>query len=451
MEVLNSQRFTTILILGEGSYGIVYHVYDLQLKREVAIKVEKKRKLSSNLILEYQIFKSLQYSDVTPRVYEYLDHGNGSMIVLEKLAIDVQNFCKIRNLTNDEKVGLLLKMLNCIETIHNNGYIHRDIKPSNFLMKRKHHNSKIVLSDFGLARFYLDREGNHMAERSNCDFFGTLLYASTSSHELRDLSRRDDLWSFLFIVFEFLEGKLPWSQIGQSRENRGTIGSMKKIFLDNPQGDLIPWNSNKYRNIKNIIDHLKNLSFTCKPDYNFIKANLKMLYEDKLKHKNLNKNQKYIEKNLLSKKRLNIYESEKVAVNENTSNQSPITQVKHNEGNTSNEAKVPDLNLLEDNQFISHYYQKLIDETSNILINHDFLENSNSCETPLLNSLNIIRQQILKEVQQFIIQSICNNIDSEYENLLSKRSNQIQHLINLISIQVEIHKRKMFEKSNELN
>jgi hypothetical protein len=46
--------------------------------------------------------------------------------------------------------------------------------------------------------------------RRKSDFRGTIPYASLSAHLKFELGRKDDLWSFFFILLEFLNQELPW-------------------------------------------------------------------------------------------------------------------------------------------------------------------------------------------------------------------------------------------------
>ena len=52
--------------------------------------------------------------------------------------------------------------------------------------------------------------GTPYEERKNTDFRGTITYASLNAHNKIDLSRRDDLWSFYFVLLDFLGEELPW-------------------------------------------------------------------------------------------------------------------------------------------------------------------------------------------------------------------------------------------------
>ncbi len=69
----------------------------------------------------------------------------------------------------------------------------------------------VYLVDFGLAKEHLDMNTNQPHPiRRNTDFRGTIPYASLSAHLKRELGRKDDLWSFFFIILEFLEEPLSW-------------------------------------------------------------------------------------------------------------------------------------------------------------------------------------------------------------------------------------------------
>ena len=69
----------------------------------------------------------------------------------------------------------------------------------------------VYLVDFGLAKEHLDMNTflPH-PQRRNTDFRGTIPYASLSAHLKKELGRKDDLWSFFFIILEFLEEPLSW-------------------------------------------------------------------------------------------------------------------------------------------------------------------------------------------------------------------------------------------------
>lgn len=60
------------------------------------------------------------------------------------------------------------------------------------------------------------------------------MYASLNTHEDKDQSFRDDLWSVIFSFVDILLGHLPWSEEGKKKE-KVLVKDLKKEFTSNPQ------------------------------------------------------------------------------------------------------------------------------------------------------------------------------------------------------------------------
>ena len=110
------------------------------------------------------------------------------------------------------KSGLMvvMKILKQIEFLHSRRIIHRDIKPANFLMgnpRDKFNKYEIYLVDFGLAKKYCRKNGQHIADRTGRSMTGTIRYCSLNVHMGREQSRRDDLEAIGYMMVWLVKGK----------------------------------------------------------------------------------------------------------------------------------------------------------------------------------------------------------------------------------------------------
>lgn len=289
-------RFLIYGEIGEGSFSKLYEAFDKKYLSKVALKVEKEDKLKRILKSEFDILSHLQGLFHIPKVYEFVENFNIckelsglNFIEMELLGKNVSNFKKtFLNFNPILAYDILLQSLKAIESLHNRGYIHRDIKPTNFVLGKNDeenltknynqglpvNNITIFMVDFGLAKNHLDHNMNPFPARPNTDFRGTLTYASLNAHYKTDLSRRDDLWSFFFMILDLLNENLPWRNCKDDKEE---IKKMKEKCLANPQNYLFLTSTKDKYELYQIYSYLSSLSYQSKPDYQFIYEKLLQL------------------------------------------------------------------------------------------------------------------------------------------------------------------------------
>jgi serine/threonine protein kinase len=157
-------------------------------------------------------------------------------------------------------LSLGIVFIRSLEKMHDLGYLHRDVKPSNFVIGNEGRRNQVFLIDFGLARKFVMPDGTIRPARDQAGFRGTARYASINSHMSRDLGRRDDLWSVLYILIEFAKGFLPWRKLKEKDEIRDV-----KINMNTPElCDELP------KEFLQFMDHLQALDYADRPDYDYL-------------------------------------------------------------------------------------------------------------------------------------------------------------------------------------
>jgi tau tubulin kinase len=129
-----------------------------------------------------------------------------------------------------------------------------------------------------------------MPKRKTADFRGTITYASLNTHLRKDLSRRDDLWSFYFVILDFLNVNLPWKSV----QNKDEVAEIKQKCLRNPSEYL--WNTKSargceckikdFKQLKDIFYHIQNLKYESEPNYQLIRMLLLEIRNNYLKARN---------------------------------------------------------------------------------------------------------------------------------------------------------------------
>ncbi|XP_064318297.1 inactive serine/threonine-protein kinase VRK3 isoform X1 [Phalacrocorax carbo] len=106
---------------------------------------------------------------------------------------------------------IVVRLLDCLEYIHENEYVHGDITAENIYLNAADL-TQVTLAGYSFAFRYCPG-GKHVAQRegSRTPHEGTIEFISLDSHKGAGPSRRSDLESLGYCLLKWLCGILPWS------------------------------------------------------------------------------------------------------------------------------------------------------------------------------------------------------------------------------------------------
>lgn len=277
---LNLQRWQTIRKIGEGQFAEVYEVADtFNDGRRVALKIDRTLEVKT-VRQEQKVLKRLQACPTVVRLLEQGTHENRGFVVMELLGMNVADARKVNadkgRWDTSTAAAIGRHLLDALSGMHGLGYIHRDVKPANFAITPRTaavHQGVWHVIDFGLARRYVDDAGMVLPPRPDAAFRGSTTYASLAAHEGEDLGRRDDLWSWLYVVVEMVSGTLPWRSEGgvprDAARDKELAVRLKRECMEAPE--QLAANGHLPPALLRISNHLAGLAFEAAPDYGLLR------------------------------------------------------------------------------------------------------------------------------------------------------------------------------------
>lgn len=207
---LQIRHFKLLEIAGRGGFGAVWRAMDLQLQREVAVKIAHVEWTLNNdvsvLMHEARSAARLRHPNIVT-IHEVGEENGVTYIVSD--FIDGQNLQerkKHQTFTAIESARLVAKIAEAVQHAHSHGVIHRDLKLANVIMDQQ---GEPHVTDFGLAKPEA-RDEDILAVQGQ--MLGTPAYMAPeqarADHESTD--RRTDIYGLGVMLYELLTGKTPY-------------------------------------------------------------------------------------------------------------------------------------------------------------------------------------------------------------------------------------------------
>jgi serine/threonine-protein kinase len=236
-------KWVILEFIDKGAFGEVYRAHQLNLQRDVAIKVVSQDWLKSTIEDDEEIDIALQRFRREVHAMASIRHSNvlqvfdnGSMqikkngndypvefIVMEYIPGDTlrftmseEGFYPEQDLAKEWLENYYFPVLEGVKAIHALDMVHRDLKPENVLMDGR----TPKIADFGLAR-----SSRLKPVTQSIDVKGTAHYMSPEHFfDFRKADQRADIYSLGKILFEAIAGKI----------GEGTL-PFKTATLENPE------------------------------------------------------------------------------------------------------------------------------------------------------------------------------------------------------------------------
>jgi tetratricopeptide (TPR) repeat protein len=203
-----SNRYVLQEPLGNGGMGSVYRAVDrltqetVALKRILSVHQDTSDKLRLALAREFRTLASLRH----PNIISVMDYGFDSErkpYITMELLHNAQTFeDAAQNCSFEEKIGLLLQLLQALVYLHRRGVIHCDLKPANVLVNAE---GIVKVLDFGIAR------GATRTKSSMNGVAGTIAYMSPELLMEQPASVESDLYACGVVAYEMFLDKLPFA------------------------------------------------------------------------------------------------------------------------------------------------------------------------------------------------------------------------------------------------
>uniref|UniRef100_A0A5S6R506 Protein kinase domain-containing protein n=1 Tax=Trichuris muris TaxID=70415 RepID=A0A5S6R506_TRIMR len=265
------QHWQIVSRIGWFGDAQVYQAVNEETKQNAIVRACKQYIVRNTVYNEAFAMRKFNKTAHCPLYYAGALFHDCYITIAEPLGPDLQRLrCEMhsRSFTDHTVASLGVQCIRALQDLHSVGMVHRRISANCFALgmspKQK---GTLFLTDLGFARPYIHANGGHRSCRGTIKFYGHIRYASTNAHSRQDLSRRDDLWSLFYVIYEMMNGFLPWETYTEEL----IVHSLKTRLL------LKGLCGNMPAGLANFAKHVETLEFTAEPDYTLLVESIEQI------------------------------------------------------------------------------------------------------------------------------------------------------------------------------
>jgi hypothetical protein len=197
-------------VLGSGGMGVVFQAEDMQLKRQVALKVmlpalARDPSAKDRFLREARAAAAVKHPHVVT-IHQVGEDRNVPFLALELLQGEAleQRLRREGKLPRKEMLRIGREIAEGLAAAHATGLVHRDIKPANIWLEAPHDHVKIL--DFGLAC----ASSSDARLTQTGVIVGTPAYMCPEQANGSNPDPRGDLFSLGCVLYKMCTGELPF-------------------------------------------------------------------------------------------------------------------------------------------------------------------------------------------------------------------------------------------------
>ncbi|KAM3929159.1 serine/threonine-protein kinase H2 [Leptodactylus fuscus] len=224
-------RYDIKALIGRGSFSRVVRVEHRATRQPFAIKMIETRAKEGKEVCEselnilrrvshHNIIQLIEVFEAHDRVYMVMELATGGELTDRIIAKG--------SFTERDATKVLQMVLDGINYLHGLGITHRDLKPENLLYYHPGADSKILVTDFGLAN-----SGNKGGDWSMRTICGTPEYIAPEIILRKPYSNAVDMWALGVITYIVLSGSMPFEDENRTRLYR-LILKGKYSYISDP-------------------------------------------------------------------------------------------------------------------------------------------------------------------------------------------------------------------------